>query len=270
MSDQGVTAVRRIHVRREGSLKPTNTFVLSFNTPVLPKEVNVGFLKVPVDVYVPNPLRCYRCQMFGHHEDRCGRAKVCVSCGEPDHVKDMASGKCDKPAKCCSCSGNHPANSRDCTAWVKEKRIMKIKYEQNISFQEARKQIEDESSTSVSYASVAKKQTVDKSTQTEEKGTQTEETKDKQENINIKGLKPQAIEMMKREMERAKQKEKLRAERRDRADLDGKVTKASESTHTINKNPYAVLEHMEADDSVIFSESAPGVPKGTLQRLSPT
>ena len=28
-----------------------------------------------VEVYVPNPLRCYNCQFFGHHERRCTRKK---------------------------------------------------------------------------------------------------------------------------------------------------------------------------------------------------
>ena len=39
MGDQGVTDVRRITVRRDGILKPTNTFVLTFNTPILPTIV---------------------------------------------------------------------------------------------------------------------------------------------------------------------------------------------------------------------------------------
>ena len=32
MAEQGVTGVRRITVRRDGTLKPTNTFVLTFNS----------------------------------------------------------------------------------------------------------------------------------------------------------------------------------------------------------------------------------------------
>ena len=48
-----------------------------------------------------------------------------------------ASGQCDKPAKCVNCSGDHPANSKQCPQWEKEKQILKIKCEQNISFPEA-------------------------------------------------------------------------------------------------------------------------------------
>ena len=68
MGEQGVTDIRRITVRRDGILKPTNTFVLTFNTPILPTVVKIGFIQVKVDVYIPNPLQCYNCQVFGHHK----------------------------------------------------------------------------------------------------------------------------------------------------------------------------------------------------------
>ena len=68
MVDQGVTDVRRITVRRDGETKLTNTYVLTFNSPNLPSVVKIGFMQVKVDVYIPNPLRCYHCQVFGHHE----------------------------------------------------------------------------------------------------------------------------------------------------------------------------------------------------------
>ena len=110
MREQGDTAVRRIHIRRDGILKPTNTFVLTFNTPVLPQHTKVGYFRLAVDIYIPNPLRCYLCQSYGHHEDRCTRPK------EPDHIKGT-SGQCTRPAKCCNCTGAHSANPRDCTTW---------------------------------------------------------------------------------------------------------------------------------------------------------
>ena len=71
MGEQGVTDVRRINVHRDGVLKPTNTFVFTFDSPVLPANVKIGFIQAKVDVYIPNPLRCYKCQVFGHHENKC-------------------------------------------------------------------------------------------------------------------------------------------------------------------------------------------------------
>ena len=54
-------------------------------------------------------------------------------------------------------SGNHPADSRQCQAWNKEKEILKIKYTRNISFPEARKIVESYTAApGKSYASITK------------------------------------------------------------------------------------------------------------------
>ena len=57
LSDQNVTAARRITIFRDGIKKPTNTIVLTFNTAILPKCLKVGYLRVTVDLYIPNPLQ---------------------------------------------------------------------------------------------------------------------------------------------------------------------------------------------------------------------
>ena len=99
MVEQGVTDVRRITVRRDGETKLTNTYVLTLNSPTLPTVVKMGFMQVKVDVYIPNPLRClrcYSCQVFGHHENKCGRHPVCCNCGELNILDHLA------------CVTNHP------------------------------------------------------------------------------------------------------------------------------------------------------------------
>ena len=168
MQEQGVTDLRRIKVHRDGILKPTHTFVFTFNTPILPKTVKIGFIQTTVDVYVPNPLRCYGCQVFGHHKNKCGRQASCVNCGEPEHCP---SGSHQSPAKCVNCSGDHPSSSKVCPSWEKEKKIVKIKVEQNITFPEAHIQYEAKS-----YASAVRPSTCNKTTQTEDKSTQTGES----------------------------------------------------------------------------------------------
>ena len=82
LTDQGVTGVRNVKVRKNGVLKSTNTYVLTFNTPILPKKIKVAFLSVNVEVYIPNPLRCYQCQVFGHHEDYCMKKPICETAVE--------------------------------------------------------------------------------------------------------------------------------------------------------------------------------------------
>ena len=77
MDEQKVTDVCRITVRRDSIIKPFNTFVLTFNSPNLPTVVKIGFMQVKVNVYIPNLLQYYNCQVFGHHENKYGRHAVC-------------------------------------------------------------------------------------------------------------------------------------------------------------------------------------------------
>ena len=172
-------------------------------------------------------LRCYQCQVIGHHENKCSRQALCINCGMPEHI---ASGQCQRPAKCVNCSGDHPANYKECPQWEIEKKILKIKCEQNISFPEAHKQYE-QFYQARTYASAVKPGTCNKATQTEDKSTQTDEsiteykkqTQEKQQetpkekpqekgNPSRQGqtLKPATLEMMRKEEEKKKKKSKTR------------------------------------------------------------
>ena len=71
LASQNVTAARRITVFRDDVRRPTNTTVLTFNSSILPKSLKVGYLKVSLDIYIANPLQCYCCFQFGHHEKKC-------------------------------------------------------------------------------------------------------------------------------------------------------------------------------------------------------
>ena len=172
MKSEGVIHVRNIQVRRNGVLKPTHTYVLTFNTPVLPKKVKAAYLSVNVEVYIPNPLRCYHCQVFGHHEDNCLKKPVCGNCGGEKHCKDDRN--CKETSKCANCNGTHPVFSRNCPTWKKEKEINTVKYQKSLTFFEARKIVKEQLSAPANrYASVTKGagvhvKCVDAQTQTEE------------------------------------------------------------------------------------------------------
>ena len=80
LSSQGVSSVKRIN-----ELVPTNTLILTFNTPTLPDSVKAGYLRIPVVSYIPNPLRCFKCQKFGHGQNTCRGRLTCARCGQFDH-----------------------------------------------------------------------------------------------------------------------------------------------------------------------------------------
>ena len=134
LKSQGVVEVRRAMFRKGGDLVPTNTFFLTFCTPTLPQSVKVGYLNVRVTLYVPSPLRCFKCQKFGHVRDRCPGEEVCGTCAQAVH-----EGPCTNPAQCVNCKGDHASSSRNCPIWKTEETIQRVKTENKISFFEARK-----------------------------------------------------------------------------------------------------------------------------------
>jgi len=71
-----------IHVRDGDSKRRTNTVILTFASPQLPKHITAGYMRVPVDPYIPNPLRCFNCQKYGHSSRACKNPAACMKCGK--------------------------------------------------------------------------------------------------------------------------------------------------------------------------------------------
>ena len=138
LKSQCVTDVKRIMATRDGIRSGTNTLILTFNLSQLPQSIKIGYLTVPLEVFVPNPLRCFKCQRFGHHKDRCQRSPACAKCGKTEHDETQ----CDKPLHCINCDGNHAAFSKNCSKWLQEKEIQHLKHTMNISFPEARQRVQ--------------------------------------------------------------------------------------------------------------------------------
>ena len=82
LKEQGVVACKRLTIKKDHETVQTNTLLLTFNSVSVPKSLNI------FDVYVPNPLRCFNCQRFGHHETNCpvDIGSVCEKCGLGGHT----------------------------------------------------------------------------------------------------------------------------------------------------------------------------------------
>ena len=137
LKDQGVVWVNRVTLKKEGKVIPTNTLFLTFGSPELRKEITVGYLKVKVALFVPNPMRCFNCNKFGHTSQRRKVAAKCTGCG-----KDKHEGQCEGPKLCSNCNGPHASSAKDCPVWQKEKEIQRVRVEKCISFPEARQLVE--------------------------------------------------------------------------------------------------------------------------------
>ena len=98
LSSQGVSAVKRIHIRRNNELVQTNTFILTFCKPL-----KAGYLNIPIVPFIPNPLRCFKCHRYGHGENACRGKVICARCGQVDHE----SKTCTNAISCANCKGSH-------------------------------------------------------------------------------------------------------------------------------------------------------------------
>ena len=156
LHSQGVTDVHRISIKKNGEMMLTNTYILTFNTPTAPTRILAGYWSFNVDTYIPNPLRCFHCQRFGHHRNSCKRNIVCAICSESHDGKE-----CKNEPKCFNCDGDHPSFARSCPIWHREKEIQRTKVENNISFPEARERVLSSlpNTTTTSYANVVKSST---------------------------------------------------------------------------------------------------------------
>ncbi|GBL54194.1 hypothetical protein AVEN_39335-1 [Araneus ventricosus] len=111
-------------------------------------------MRLSVRTYIPNPLRCFKCQRFGHSKTHCRGTLTCARCAEVGHE----STNCTRTEKCVNCKGEHTSFSRNCFAWKQEKEIITTKIKKQISYQEARKLVKSQTPTpGNSYVSVAKK-----------------------------------------------------------------------------------------------------------------
>ena len=154
LGKQGVTNIKRISIRKGEQRIQTNTYILTFNKRQTPKEVKIGYCLERVEQYVPPPLRCFKCQKFGHHREACRGRQTCSKCGEkdPDHAEE----DCLKEIRCANCQQDHPAYVRTCTVYQKEKEIIEVKHKRNVSFLEARRIVGSYMGES-SYATVARR-----------------------------------------------------------------------------------------------------------------
>nr|XP_042904629.1 uncharacterized protein LOC122270618 [Parasteatoda tepidariorum] len=164
LQDQHVVEVRRIRIRRNGQLIPTKHLILTFASPTLPSAVKLAWYNCPVRPYVPNPLRCFQCQRFGHSKASCRGTSVCARCSTPGH----SDTSCELQPLCVNCKGAHEAYSRSCPRWSEEKEIQSVKVLQNLTFNEARRIVTARTPRpGVSYSTVAKTSYCSVSTQTD-------------------------------------------------------------------------------------------------------
>ena len=91
--------------------------------------------------YIPPPLRCYKCQKYGHVAAVCRGKARCGKCGGEDHEY----GKCKQgvKVKCCNCGGEHSAAYKGCEAHKRAAEVQRVEVEEKVTYAEAIKQVKE-------------------------------------------------------------------------------------------------------------------------------
>lgn len=137
LEKRGVVDVRRLKRRVGDQLVDTGAFILTFNALELPEKIKVAMYHLTVRPYIPAPMRCYKCQRFGHTSQRCQGVSTCGNCGKKEHEGQ----DCKPPPVCVNCEGQHAPKSKTCPIFQKEKLIQEIKTKEKISYPEARRKV---------------------------------------------------------------------------------------------------------------------------------
>ena len=97
LASQGVTKVSRFILKKDNKEIKTNTLFLNFDAHKPPEKIKIGYCIVNVQPYIPNPLRCFQCQKFGHSKKWCKNKPACWKCGSEGHD----GSDCTSETVCC-------------------------------------------------------------------------------------------------------------------------------------------------------------------------
>lgn len=138
MAIQGITEVYKFTKNIEGKHRPTGLMLFTFDLYQPPATVEIGFYKEKVKEYIPNPMRCRRCQILGHTIKRCTKEEICATCSLQPHENAPASCTRVMCANCPPTAEPHPSSSINCPKYIKNKEILTIKTRNKCTISEAR------------------------------------------------------------------------------------------------------------------------------------
>lgn len=135
LQDQGqrVTKVTKIKKRINGELVDTPNCILTFKLSYVPSSIKFGFHTVKVQIYIPNPMKCVNCFMYGHPKKFCKNNKACSNCSNHFHGE-----QCSEIARCQGCGGEHNNFNKECPRYQREYEIQKIRVMEKLSYFDAR------------------------------------------------------------------------------------------------------------------------------------
>ena len=132
LTDERISTAERIISYNLGTKtpEPTRSVKVSLNMKTVPTEIRINFLgKFAVRPYVTKPVRCYRCQRFGHIAAAClartERCSICSGLHRTQQCLTKVQNSVTVTLKCANCGEEHSANSNRCPV-LREKMQIKM------------------------------------------------------------------------------------------------------------------------------------------------
>ena len=151
--------VKRLEKWVDGNKMAITTVVFAVDGGTLPQYVRIGFTKKFVKEYIPLPMRCFKCQAYGHRAIHCRSQEKCPRCGEKHNYEN-----CDKEKlkKCPNCEGDHSAGATICSKYIQVQKTLATAVREKLTYAQASKRTLQIASTAPSQQIKESEQIVNK------------------------------------------------------------------------------------------------------------
>ena len=85
----GANSAKRINKKNGETQIKTRQIILSFDE-CCPAYIQLGWERRRVEIFIPNPIRCYNCQRFGHLAKYCTAEVRCSRCAEKHTIQECS------------------------------------------------------------------------------------------------------------------------------------------------------------------------------------
>ena len=134
--ESGATTAKRMFKRGPQGSEPTLSVLLTYSEGAsIPDKVYIDYLFFKVRPFVATPIRCFKCQRFGHVTSSCRSQKTaCPTCGG-GHTFETCPNK--ESPHCTNCGGTHSAAYKKCVRYTEVKETLKIVSYERLSYRDA-------------------------------------------------------------------------------------------------------------------------------------
>lgn len=138
---------RRFSSRISQQKMSENVLITMYGT-ILPQYIKLWLIRQEISMFFDQPRQCKKCYLFTHPTAKCKYDFLCYKCGEHHNPETCTSTE----MKCGLCKGLHVATDPKCPKREQEKKFLKYKCVNHLSFVDARRKFQPEKK---SYASVS-------------------------------------------------------------------------------------------------------------------